>query len=267
MNNSSAITPHFSDRSQVEQYSNNSTMQRDAAMKIFELFQFKGNERVLDLGCGVGNISLHICQHLTKNQVHGMDISKEMIAKASQIADSRLTFSVGDMTVFSTEEKYDVVYSGYALQYGDAEKTLARIFDSLKTGGAVLITMPGKFEGSLAVNADKLAQSEKWKEEFKEFKNTRKYYDTLEFTELLQKVGLIPKHVQSIVQKMEFPDQEAIKAFYLPVSLHARHLPEHRRSEFISDLVLKVLSQNEALEIEKPFIYQNKLETIAFKPV
>ncbi|EFB42723.1 hypothetical protein pah_c004o293 [Parachlamydia acanthamoebae str. Hall's coccus] len=265
---SHAQAPHFSEKGQVEQYANNSTYQWDGAMKIFELFRFNGTERVLDLGCGDGKVTDHLCQHRTKNHVRGIDISEKMIERASQsYFNPRLTFRVADMTNFSTEEKYDVVHAGYSLHYGDAEKALICMLRCLKPGGAALITLPGKFDSSLAVHSDRLSRSEKWKNDFREFKSTRTYYNSREFSELLYKVGFIPKHVETILQKVEFSDQDAIEAYYLPVSAHAHYLPEFQRADFISDLISLVLSENYEIEAtEKPFIYQNKLEVIAIKP-
>jgi 2-polyprenyl-3-methyl-5-hydroxy-6-metoxy-1,4-benzoquinol methylase len=234
-------------------------------MKMFKLFTFTGSEKVLDLGCGDGEITDHLCKHRTKNHVHGMDISEKLIEKASQVySDARLTFSVGDMSAFSTKEKYDVVHLGSFLDNVDAEKTLTCVLECLDPGGTALITLSGKFHSSPAAQSERLSQSAKWKDDFREYKHISRYYNSREFSEVLHKVGFIPKHVEEVLQKVEFLDQNAIET-YLSDSPHARYLPAFRRTEFISDLISLMQSENHVFDLGKPFIYQNKLEVIAMK--
>jgi SAM-dependent methyltransferase len=73
-------------------------------------------KRILELGCGTGAHAEHLAR--MGYTVHGVDISKEMLAraevrKAALPADvaSRLAFSLGDVRSVRTEQIYDVVIS------------------------------------------------------------------------------------------------------------------------------------------------------------
>lgn len=64
-------------------------------------------EKILDLGCGTGEILKRISR---KYKCSGLDISKEMIEEAKK-KTNEVKFFLGDMRVFNTLEKYDVVFS------------------------------------------------------------------------------------------------------------------------------------------------------------
>lgn len=64
-------------------------------------------ENILDLGCGTGELLKRISR---KYKCSGLDISKEMIEKAKKKINGA-TFFLGDMRVFNTLEKYDVIFS------------------------------------------------------------------------------------------------------------------------------------------------------------
>lgn len=263
----SSTAPHFSDAGQVETYANNSDLQWNAAMKIIGMHKFNGGERIVDYGCGDGKVTNYLLG-LTINKVIGFDISSKMIEKAiTDYQDERLNFIEGNITTFASEEKFDVVHAGYCLHYDDAELTLKSIFNVLNDGGTALITLPGRFESSLASHSDKLTKSTKWANDFISYESKRKYYNESDFTQLLHDKGFIPIHVKLIIQNVEFDDRQAIQNFYLPVSAHAKFLPEEKRVDFINDLIKAVLAENGLSDQEENlFIPQCTLEVIARKP-
>src|SRR5438552_599425 len=55
------------------------------AIKELPKLNLKGNESVLDIGCGDGDTTAYIAHHLLPNgSIHGIDISKSMIDTAQQ---------------------------------------------------------------------------------------------------------------------------------------------------------------------------------------
>lgn len=81
---------------------------------ILGLLHSQKGERILDLGCGTGDLSYEISK--SGALVTGMDSSDEMIAKAREKYPS-IPFFIDDGETFRTNEKYDAVFSNAALHW------------------------------------------------------------------------------------------------------------------------------------------------------
>lgn len=90
--------------------------------------------RILDLGCGTGNLTMPLAERGYK--IMGVDLSKEMIevAKGKAVAaGAEITFSVGDMRSFYLPgEPFDTVISGCdVLNYLTCEADLVSTFSAV----------------------------------------------------------------------------------------------------------------------------------------
>ena len=104
--------------------------------------------RVLDLGCGHGDISLQLLDRGAEF-VAGIDISQNYIddatnrAMAKGIDERRFSFSVMDAHALTFEEGvFDLVIGSGILHHLDLEVSLAEINRVLKTGGRALFKEP-----------------------------------------------------------------------------------------------------------------------------
>ena len=97
------------DRWDGEHYKNNSNTQQGIALPILNTFSFKGNEHILDIGCGDGNITAELANEVPNGSVIGFDISENMVKTAlkdhSKIKN--LSFKVADACDFSFDKKFD----------------------------------------------------------------------------------------------------------------------------------------------------------------
>jgi demethylmenaquinone methyltransferase/2-methoxy-6-polyprenyl-1,4-benzoquinol methylase/phosphoethanolamine N-methyltransferase len=112
-----------------------------------ELAQVKPGDKVLDVGCGSGRLTI-----LTKTycgpsgEVHGLDAASEMIALARRKAAKTavdIDFQVGLAEAIPFPDHYfDVVMSRLAIHHlpGDLKRTaFAEMYRVLKPGGRVLV--------------------------------------------------------------------------------------------------------------------------------
>ncbi|MBE9488796.1 MAG: class I SAM-dependent methyltransferase [Bacteroidetes bacterium] len=94
---------------------------------------------ILELGCGTGAHAEHLAR--MGYTVHGVDMSKEMLAraeirKAGLPADvaARLSFSLGDVRSVRTEKIYNVVISLFhVMSYQSTNDDLAAAFETART--------------------------------------------------------------------------------------------------------------------------------------
>lgn len=109
---------------------------------LVEWLEPKGGEKILDLGCGTGELTAQIAA--AGALATGMDSSAAMIERAHQQFPN-VRFGVADATNFNLPEKFDAVFSNAALHWiRQKEKVLDRIHHHLVPGGRLVLEMGGK---------------------------------------------------------------------------------------------------------------------------
>lgn len=99
-----------------------------------------GAVRVLDVGCGTGNLSLCLAQDPTIVSVHGLDFSPAYVAYANRRnADPRLHFQVGDACALPfPDASFDHAASMLALQFvSHADLAVREMRRVTRPGGTV----------------------------------------------------------------------------------------------------------------------------------
>jgi ubiquinone/menaquinone biosynthesis C-methylase UbiE len=109
---------------------------------ILELAALKGDECLLDAGCGTGMMALRIAARYPGCTVHGLDISPNMIAVARQDAERQglaADFRVGSITDLPYPGgSFDVVTTSimyHHLDLTEKRQAVAKIARVLKPGG------------------------------------------------------------------------------------------------------------------------------------
>jgi ubiquinone/menaquinone biosynthesis C-methylase UbiE len=107
---------------------------------IYEL-DLEGDERILDVGCGPGVLSVEIAKKLRAGHITGLDLSENMIALAEGLARDHLLdnvrFEKGDaLKLQFPPESFDVVISTAVLPWvHDPRRFLLELHRVLKKGG------------------------------------------------------------------------------------------------------------------------------------
>ncbi len=115
--------------------------------------------RVVDLGCGAGNLTVLLARRWPQAQVVGVDSSSEMIAAAPLDAGVELT--VGDLSTWAPSVPVDVLVSNAALQWVPGHlELLPRLVDGVAPGGWLAFQVPGNFdEPSHTIRRDLAAEA------------------------------------------------------------------------------------------------------------
>ena len=110
--------------------------------ELVNLLAPKPRERILDLGCGTGQLTAEIAK--SDAEVMGIDSSAEMISQARSNYPT-LRFELADATRFRAAEPFDAVFSNAALHWiKDAGAAAATIAAALKPGGRLVAEFGGK---------------------------------------------------------------------------------------------------------------------------
>jgi trans-aconitate 2-methyltransferase len=98
--------------------------------------------RVVDLGCGAGNVTAILKQRYPDADVVGMDGSASMLEKA-RAATPDCRFEQADFFQWQPREAIDLIYSNAALQWVDRHPLLfPRLLSFVASGGVLAIQMP-----------------------------------------------------------------------------------------------------------------------------
>jgi ubiquinone/menaquinone biosynthesis C-methylase UbiE len=107
----------------------------------FLLPHLSSGDRLLDVGCGPGTITMDLAEIVAPGHVIGLDRSPEVIDRAREAADARelanLSFEVGDVyNLDFADSSFDVVYAHQVLQHlSDPVRALREMRRVLRDGG------------------------------------------------------------------------------------------------------------------------------------
>jgi trans-aconitate 2-methyltransferase len=109
---------------------------------LLTLLSPQPGERILDLGCGTGQLTEKIA--MSGADARGIDNASSMIAKARENYP-HIRFDVADARNFQVEEPLDAVFSNAALHWiTEADAVIRCIYQALKPGGRFVAEFGGK---------------------------------------------------------------------------------------------------------------------------
>jgi trans-aconitate 2-methyltransferase len=125
-------------------YENASAHQKEWGATLIAGLDLWGTERVLDLGCGEGTLTVRIAELLPKGQVVGVDVSRGMIEAARPKAKQNLRFLLMDINDLALSEEFDVVFSNATLHWVKKHRRLyENLHYPLHPGGRIRFNFGG----------------------------------------------------------------------------------------------------------------------------
>jgi len=153
---------------------------------LVKLLDPQNNERVLDLGCGSGQLTFEISKFA--KEAIGIDKSATMIADAKSKFPT-IDFQVADASNFDFEEKFDSIFSNAALHWVlDYKAAIQSMFENLKDKGKIVVEFGGK--GNIQSILTGLRKSLAKRNYLEQSKLDLWYFPTIgEYATELEKVG------------------------------------------------------------------------------
>lgn len=123
--------------------------------------------RVVDLGCGPGELTSLAARRLGATDVLGIDNSPEMLATAADFASDRVRFLNADIATWSSAGDIDVLIAAASLQWvPDHQVVLARWVQALAPGGQLLVQVPANAHAATHTVAASVAEREPFRSAF-----------------------------------------------------------------------------------------------------
>lgn len=127
-----------------KKYEKASSHQKEWGRKLIFELGLKGNERLLDLGCGDGSLTVQLAELLPEGEVVGIDASQGMIDVASTRERSNLRFFRLDINHMEYENQFDVVFSNATLHWiKDHQRLLQNVHRALRDDGRIRFDFAG----------------------------------------------------------------------------------------------------------------------------
>jgi trans-aconitate 2-methyltransferase len=118
--------------------------QAERAAPFFDLLalvEVRPHLKVVDLGCGTGELTQQLAQTLPNSDVTGIDSSSSMLQKAASFASPQLRFEQGDQSQLTGE--WDLIFSNAALQWSeDHAELIPHLYQRLAPGGQIAVQVP-----------------------------------------------------------------------------------------------------------------------------
>lgn len=128
-----------------DKYKLASSQQKAWGKKLISELEFKGGERILDLGCGDGVLTAELAKFVPDGFVLGIDASESMIETARKgHAGANVRFELLDIDAIDFESEFDLAFSNATLHWvKDHRKLLRNVFKALKKRGAARFQFAG----------------------------------------------------------------------------------------------------------------------------
>lgn len=129
-------------------YERVSDPQVEMAGPVLERLELRGDETVLDAGCGSGRVTRLLAERLPRGRVVAVDASPSMVAEAAErLADlgERVTVRVCDLVELELDEPVDAVFSNAVFHWiADHERLFGALAAALRPGGRLVAQCGGQ---------------------------------------------------------------------------------------------------------------------------
>src|SRR5215208_380412 len=120
-------------------YERASDIQEAWAQAILGRLPLRGDETVLDAGCGPGHVTRRLVERLPQGRVIAVDASEEMVERARESLTQRATVLCRDLTELELDDPVDAVFSNAVFHWVfDQDRLFARLYAALRPGGVLV---------------------------------------------------------------------------------------------------------------------------------
>lgn len=216
-------------------YDRISSPQQAWGLEVIERLGLRGDETVLDAGCGSGRVTQLLVERLALGHVVAVDGSQDMVEKARAALGPEVDVWQADLGELELQEPVDAILSTAVFHWiPDHPRLFAALHGALKPGGRLEAQCGGRgnldlFHGELSA----ITAEPRWRTAFEGWVGPWNFAGPEETAERLEHAGFTDVHCRLESRTVEPPEPEE---FLRTVCLgnHLERLPEEQRAEFVS---------------------------------
>jgi trans-aconitate 2-methyltransferase len=112
--------------------------QEEWGREVLQRLELRGDETVLDAGCGSGRVTKLLLERLPRGHVIGVDASPSMIEKARESLGERAELIVSDLLDLELAQPVDAIFSNATFHWIiDHQRLFLRLHAALRPGGVL----------------------------------------------------------------------------------------------------------------------------------
>jgi len=213
--------------------------------KVLSGLKLRGDELLMDAGCGTGRLTAELLQHLPEGRVVGVDLSQNMLATAHHNLGaqfgSRVQFVAADLQALPFEHAFEGIFSTAAFHWVPDHRRLFRsLFRAIRPGGWLRAQCGGGPNlARLRKRMDALITAPRYAPLFATFRDPWVYNDAETAADLLRQAGFaeVETSVEPALTVLE--DRQGYSEFVRTaiLRLHLEQIPDAAlRNEFVAEL-------------------------------
>ncbi|NOY94638.1 MAG: methyltransferase domain-containing protein [Deltaproteobacteria bacterium] len=229
---------------------------------LLQMLEARPGMRLLDLGCGTGELTAQLHERLGAAHTLGVDRSPHMLEQSAKLARSGLDFLQADIaevaegTLEGCERGgFDVVFSNAALHWLlDHGTLLAQLTRLLRPGGQLAIQVPHMHHAPTFRAAVEIAQSPPFRDALGGFVQRYGVLDAPAYARLLHGFGFEEQRVRLEVYAHVLPSREAVFEWVKGTTLtpYAERLPPKVYDSFLGHYRERLML---SLKDTRPFLF------------
>ena len=254
------------------EYAANSSVQQTWARELIANLDLRGDEHILDVGCGDGKVTAELARAVSKGSVAGIDASAEMISFAEKTFPKscvpNLEFHVMDAREIKFARKFELVFSNAALHWvDDHQKFLAGAAAVLRPGGRLVVSCGGKGNAQdVFVALRPELRAKPWREYFRQIPEPYFFYTPDEYKKWLEKAGFKTRVLRLTPKDAAYPGAEGFAAWLRTTWMpYVQRVPEDLREEFIAAITRRYVAKHPPDAKNNVYVKMVRLEIDAVK--
>lgn len=223
--------------------------QKEWGLDLISEISFRGNETVLDLGCGDGSLTEQLSLLVPRGKVLGIDASMNMIETAKMLRKNNLEFAHMDINEMNFDGEFDLIFSNAALHWvKDHKKLLKNTYRALKPHGKILWNFGGAGNTSNFIDViQKKISEDTYAKYFENFEWPWFMPSREQYTELISTIGFADYTVKEMNRDRYFSNaSEMIQWIDQPTIVpFIKNIPEKQKETFRQEIIEEMLKRTQ----------------------
>jgi trans-aconitate 2-methyltransferase len=224
------------------------------AQRVIDDLELRGDETVLDAGCGSGSVTFDLLEKVPNGKIYAVDASAEMVASLQKQVDERAVTNVhpihASLTDFELPEPVDAIFSNAVFHWiPDDDALFGCLYRAAKPGGRLRAQCGGfgnnarVLESVAAVRSD-----ERFARHLGGFTDSKKYRTPEQATAALERAGFRDVRAKLWPQPVPFEDEDEAVLYIQTILLrdHIARLPEDDRDAYARSVVRETVRRHGA---------------------
>jgi trans-aconitate 2-methyltransferase len=155
---------------------------------LIRLIPSRTGIEAIDLGCGTGELTARLQDHLPESRIVGVDFSAEMLEHAKKFARNGLSFE--QRKIEDVAGSYDLIFSHAAIHWvSNHHSLLHKFFSMLRPGGQLAIQLPSNHSHPVFSVIHTVAAEEPFASTFQGWTQPVNVLNIAQYADILNKEG------------------------------------------------------------------------------